>query len=1023
MPDVLLPTPSPGGVSVTSLLPTIAGVEDPWRVGPEEWPQAVAAAEGPQLVVAGPGTGKTEFLVQRTVHVIESGLASPEQIMLLTFSRRAAADLRRRVSESLSRSTTSLPASTFHSFAYRLLEAHRDNGSMPVLMTGPEQVALVGELLAGDDPERWAPGLRSILSSSTLANEVADFFMRCAERLLGPEALEELAGARPEWRALPELMRRYEEQLLARRRIDYGRLLSTAVELLSQPEPQTAVSEQFRFVLVDEYQDTSPAQARLLELVSTAHRNLTVAADPYQSIYSFRGAELDNVAGFSHRFPDIDGRPARRVVLTTSFRVPAEILEAALRTTEGGELPGETGRVLPARHPGKVDAFLFDQQSAEAEWIASEVERLHHQDEIPYHRIAVLVRSKRHLLPELSRSLERRQIPHDPPDTRLVDHPAVRMIHDLVQAAVFEDLGGAQQVPPGVTEDNDRAVRRVLLGPLFALPLGIERDLLRLRHRSGRPWSQLLADHLPGAEALSGFLSDPAWAVSIPATEGFWKLWTDLPQFEPMVHSRQRDDFRAAWSSFAQALSHQFDRDPSVTLATYLDLTAEEDFEANPLIAFRRQEDRLVLTTLHQAKGLEFEAVFIADATEGVFPDLRRTRALLRPDLLVPGRTNDAAAQHRFRLQEEMRLAYTAMTRARSRLVWTATKAGIDEGEARPSRFLLAASGLASFDHLGPPSPHDGPPLSRAEALAQLRRDLADPFTPAARRLAAARLLADPPDRSWWTADRFAGVRRPGPDTGVIQLPLRLSPTQANLYQNCPRRYAIERRLRAVEASSPYLQLGSLVHDTLERAEQEAMAEGKSHASGEDALAVLDQVWSEADFGTPVLTAAWRARAVRLLERLYQQWPSRGRPVALEYPLELEIDGVTWQGRADRIERTDDGFLVIDYKTGSTAVSKDEAAESLQLGFYVEAAKQDPGLGIGDDKIGAELWYPGVGPRKTTVRIFQTFKLPEVVERLSHIAGSIAAEDWTPVIGPGCERCPVRPLCPAWPEGREAFVA
>jgi superfamily I DNA/RNA helicase len=322
------------------------------RIDPGEWAAAVADVFGPQLVVAGPGTGKTEFLVQRIVHLIEQGHARPGQIQFLTFSRRSAADARSRILAGLPRSVGSIGSSTFHSFARRLLETFQPDLRFE-LLTGPEQVALVSDLLSEERPSGWPAHLSGLLGSQTLAADLADFMLRCAERSLTPEDIERMAI--DDWKAIPDFMTRYRAELAARGRLDYAQLLAEAVAAVEATQQAEKVADQFRFMLVDEYQDTSPAQARLLEVVSRAHRNITAAGDPYQSVYSFRGADLENIASFPDRFRDREGRPARRVVLTTSHRVPAQILEAALRVTHGGELPGEAGPVIPAPHRGSVE--------------------------------------------------------------------------------------------------------------------------------------------------------------------------------------------------------------------------------------------------------------------------------------------------------------------------------------------------------------------------------------------------------------------------------------------------------------------------------------------------------------------------------------------------------------------------------------------------------------------------------------------------------------------------------------------
>ena len=242
----------------------------------------------------------------------------------------------------------------------------------------------------------------------------------------------------------------------------------------------------------------------------------------------------------------------------------------------------------------------------------------------------------------------------------------------------------------------------------------------------------------------------------------------------------------------------------------------EEGFEADPLIPHRPDAQQVALTTLHQSKGLEFDAVFIANAVEGVFPDLRRSRRMLRPELLSPERVSDGTAQHLFQIQEEMRLAYTAMTRARLRVIWTATNAGADQGEHRPSRFLVAASGAASISEIGPPVEDERPPVTVMEAEVAMRRAALDPSRPSPERLAATRVLASPPD-DWWQPSAFAGVPAPGPDRPILGASLTLSPSQADSYSVCPRRYALERRLRLGDAGSPYSQFGTLVHSALER--------------------------------------------------------------------------------------------------------------------------------------------------------------------------------------------------------------
>jgi superfamily I DNA/RNA helicase/RecB family exonuclease len=888
---------------------------------------------------------------------------------------------------------------------------------VPALLTTPEQVGLVAELLASEDPEAWPLPLRSVLTTSTLAEEVADFMLRCQERLIDQSELARMAEDRPRWAALPNFMSRYASGLEERSRLDYSALLAHATSLLEKHEIREKVAEQFRYVLVDEYQDTSPAQARLLELLTAEHHNLVVTGDPYQSIYSFRGAELANVAEFPTRFRQPDGTPATRIVLTHSFRVPKAILEGANRVVSGGDLPGQAGPVEPAPHSGRVEGYVFDQASAEADWIASEVERIHLESGIPFKRIGVLVRSSRHLAPELSRALDRRKIPHRRPDRRLTDHPAVRVVFDLALTAWADEQARLGDEGIGWVEEADRSMRRILLGPLLRVGLGPERELLRLRRRNRRPWCEILAAGQIGSPQLHDLLSRTNWCRSVPAVRGFWQAWTSLPEFGQYVTDPNLSEDRRALTEFAQVLDQQAERNRNVDLIEFERLARQEDFEAVPLLTLQAVPgDELVLTTLHQAKGLEFEVVFIADAAEGVFPSLQRSRALLRPEQL--GIENRPESLVKFRLQEEMRLAYTAMTRARRRVVWTATSAAIDEGERRPSRFLLAAVGTESFEHIESPQ-EMMTPVTRAEAVARLRLTISDPAIPVVDRLAALSVLiehdSDP--------RRFAGIAEPGPDRGVIVSPLRMSPTSAGAYDVCPRRYALETHLDATEGSSVYASYGSLIHLVLELNEKQAIEQGLAHGTIEAALAFMDEVWDKyADFGSPVLNEAWKRKGRKLLTQMYGNWPGGDAiGVHAEQTVTMDIGDVVWSGRIDRIESTSPGHLrIVDYKTGTGAPTVTEAKESLQLGFYLLAVRNDPELselGLADE---AELWYP---EKDLTVRSFETRNLGKVAAKLGEVAGSILSEDWKPRPGAHCERCSVRIVCPAWPDGREGFRA
>ncbi len=978
------------------------------RVDPADWASAIADTDGAQLVVGGPGTGKSEFLIRRALHIVEEGIARPDEILLLSFSRRGSADLQARLSDHADGSAPGIDTTTFHSYAFRLLETYGRESlgweRMPTLLTSLEYVLMIRSLLSDENPDDWPVLFRGLLQSTTLAGEVADFLLRCSELLIGPDELARFE--RDDWRALPAFFRAYHQASRLLHRIDYGSVQAAAVDALSHPPILPKVADETRYVLVDEYQDTTIAQARLLELLVSGGANLTVAADPYQSIYSFRGTDLANVQQFPERFGQ-GGELAVRRVLTTSFRTPAVILDAAADLTAGLDLPGAAGPVMAAGAGGSVDGFVFQQSTEEAEWIAGEIQKLHAAG-LPYRQMAVFVRSKRRFLPTLSRALERLGIPHRQPDSRLSDHPAVRAVFDCVAMAV------------STGRQADEAIRRLLLGPLFRLPIGQVRALERNRGSPPSSWSDTIREELPAASALADLIADRAWATDRPAADGFWELWQTLPQFGELVGDDGRTEERAAWSSLSQVLSRLFQRDPSASLADFVRWSDEETFEAQPLLDFRDQHtDRLTVTTLHQSKGLEFDVVFIADAVDGIFPDLRPRESLIGTRHLSPHLPSDPVEYRNFRLQEETRLAYTAMTRAQSKVVWTASAGGLDEGLGAPSPLLhrVASDGPEA------PSGDQALPVTPAQAEAWLRRLAGNPEEPADRRLAAVDSLAAGPEYGLRDPGAFAGLQPTGPDGGLAPADLHLSPSQADSYETCPRRYAIERRLRVREDTNVHLEFGRLIHDVLEQTEREAMAAGSSRGNEQLALAQLENHWDPARFGPSPWAEPWKRRAERVLEFVYSHWPDR--PVTLvdlERPLSLEIDSTKWAGRADRIEAEGDLVRIVDYKTGGRGATDEEGANSLQLGFYVLAARQDAGVARHGVAGAGELWMVAMTKRKSLRVIpFDPANLDDVEQRLRAVADGIRSDRWPARPNEHCDRCPVKIVCPAFPEGKMAY--
>ena len=995
-------------------------------VSPEDWPGLVARVEGTQLVIGGPGTGKTELLARRVAHLINSGVAPSDGVLALTFSRETASDLRTRITSRARRSFGELSVGTFHGFARAVVEEHSrmlvGSAHPPMVLTTPEQIRFVRETLAEESPGDWPLLYRRMLGTRTLAEELADFMLRCGERRVTPEELAAQALTRPAWAALPGFYQRYLERLRREGKTDYTGLLLLCNRALGVTDIGKATAARFPFVLADELQEATVVQTEILKKLVGGGCHLTAVADPNQTSFSFRGAERSSVQSFPSDFAAI-GRTTPEVFrLDASFRVPAEVLAPAGELFTTDPYPPS-----PASHAGKVDLFLFDQETTELDWIATEIKRLRLVEQIPYPEIAVLTRTS-HLLAGVSRALDREGVPHARPGARLIDHPAVRLVLDLAWVAKV-DVPDPHSQPEWLLESVDRTVEGALLGPLFSLTQGRVRELRAIRRSDGQRWSEVLAANLAGGQALSRFLSDSSWAETAPATRGFWTLWHGVPQFSHLVESDRLADYRNTLTSFAQTLGRLAERSPGTSLLDYRSLTLEGDLEASPLLPVHTPaEGRLTISTIHQAKGRQFEVVFIAGATEGVFPDTRPYHSLLEGQFLSR-QDLDYIGLTRLQLEEERSLAYTAMTRASRRVVWTATSPDLNEARRTVSRFMFALARRARRSLGGPDSRPASSPVGRLETESYLRRMQRDIHEAIPRRLAAARVLARPPRRNLWDAWSFPGVRPPGPDTGLIGGRHVMSTSQAEAYQACPRRYALEARLRLDPADdNPYLRFGSLMHTVLERSVQRSSQRGIAGLDLPDALRELEARLAEMDFGTPVLNYAWLERGAKLLDQLARRWTGDGaEPIRFEERVRVEMDGIPWSGRIDRVDRLENGRLrVVDYKTSKTPTTLKDAAVSLQLGFYLWALSgREPDS---ETVEAAELWFPLCERETSWTRSFDPSNLAEVLQELREIAEAILTERadpqaWPPRPSRDCGRCRVRPLCPAWPEGQGAFAS
>ena len=1036
--------------------------------------RVVEHAGGPLLVLAGPGTGKTTTIVEAVAERVTRRGVDPGRMLVLTFSRKAAAELRERIALRLDRTVREPLALTFHSYAYALVrrEYALAGEPPPVLLPGPEQLLEVRRLLRGeatDGAQGWPERLRPAIGTQGFAAELRDFLLRAAERGLDGSGLAALGRLhdRDDWVAAGRFLDAYAARfdLAPVPAYDYAEIVRMASALLRRSAIRARERDAYDVVLVDEYQDTDPAQEELLVQLAGDGRELVAVGDPDQSIYAFRGADVDAVRRFADRFRWPDGRPADVAALRACRRSGSVLVDASRRVA--ARLPVALGQqdaaasrahrqltVPEAAAPGRVQIVTAASAAQEAALIADTLRRAHLIDGIDWAQMAVLVRSAVRQAPLLHRALSSAGVPVNvagdelplmfEPGTR----PLLRLIGCAVRPESLDEQVAAELLtgPLGGTDALGlRRLRRILQAaaraagqppaaeplasalrdPRELVPAGWPDDVVAEAGESG--------DRVPGTEmpaarkvtrllevaraaAEDGTPHEVLWAVwEASGLGGQWQVASAGGGPRGAVADADLDAVVALFDAAARFTA----RLPQGSTRLFLDSLTGQEIAGDTLAQRAPRTDAVSVLTAHRAKGLEWDLVVVAGVQEGTWPDLRQRGSLLGMDELVdlaagrepagPAGAEAAAATARL-LAEERRLFYVAVTRARRELVVTAV--GAEDGEERPSRFLAELAGDAiETDHVAGAGRRW---LSLPSLTAELRRSAADVALPGSVRQAAAHQLArlasagvrGASPRQWYalTGMTAAGQLLPGK--------IQVSPSRVETFTRCGLRWLLE---AAVGVRSPGTAqgLGTVIHAAAALA-----AEG---ADDGDVAKRVDELWRHLDFGSAWYSDRQRAQAEAMVMR-FLDWHRRNprELIAVEQQLRVSMGDITITGQVDRLERDEDGTaIVVDLKTGTGRPSETELERHPQLGVYQLAvllgAFEQFGL---SEPGGAELVQVGKAALKASVRVQAQQPLrsdsdPQWAATLVEtVAAGMAGPVFRATANPGCRVCPVAASCP-----------
>ena len=964
--------------------------------------RAITHAEGPLLVIAGAGTGKTRVITERIRHLLQSdpGL-SGENILGLTFTDKAAGEMKARVVKTVGERAKDVTLKTFHAFCESIL---KDSDSKSRMLDKVDHWILLRRNLSRLQLNRY----RRLAEPGQFLNDFVEFFSRCQDELvscedyqryvdelaaqlqaerdqLDADTLAERQEAVAREQEIARAYRASEELLREKKCSSFGTLITEAVRLLeSDAALRSTLRNRYRYILVDEFQDTNIAQLRLLELLVNDSKNILAVGDNDQAIYRFRGASFGSFKLFLERFAAWrEGQDSTRfrVSLTENYRSTPNILRVATQVigqnTVNADFPK---KVLNSNKPEgeKIRIVELATPEDEARWVASELERIHKAGR-RWRDFAVLYRAHGHR-DELVRELARRKIPFAISRLSILEHPLVKDVLAYLRLIA--------------TPYDDIATARVLAAPAWQLgPIDLVRFAERARKERTRVYDVLQTQQPP-------LPFDPSHSAIVELLEFTTAQRKTMKRRDARhivaqlfdwleIYQRAPEPDRAHIKRLAEFVKEWEDKSETRKLPEFIEYL--DYFEqAGGAICLEEDApgDAVRLMTVHGAKGLEFSHVFVLRVNKNKFPQPERPHVFEFPLALM----KEGAPEEQFHNQEERRLFYVALTRAEDRLTITS----LAEKKGRVPPFIE--------DILMEPSIH------RRDVLQLAPKPVGVPLngTKTAEVPAATGSLFAPPierPKIFSQVANWAETFLP-----ASAEPLELNPSAVDSYRKCPQKYLFAYLWSLQEGAKATLTFGRVMHATIRR----VMAELKkgNRLPFEEVQRLFETEWSVAGFEDEYQEGEYKKDGLEQL-RAFHQGMSDEMPEILElektFALPVE-NNVVLKGRIDQINslgRKD--VEIVDYKTGKPKKDS-EVRRDLQLSIYAIAAKEIFEL----NPARMVFHYLQDNSRQETPRT--TKQLEEALAIVQEVAADIRARSFPAKEGFICRSCAYRPICPAHEE-------
>lgn len=929
----------------------------------DEQKTAVTYSKGPLLIIAGAGTGKTTVITTKIAYLIEQKLCKPSEILALTFTDKASEEMAERVDKLLPYGVFDMWISTFHSFCDRILQQHSIDIGLPTdyrLINTTESWLLMKKNLytlnlnyyrPKGNPTQCIHALLKLFSRLKDENITPEEYHAYAEGLtanqdtmMGDES-SKLEIARIKETA--DAYFQYQQLLLDNNFLDFGDLIFYVNKLFVQrPNVRKKYQQQFKYILVDEFQDTNLAQYNLIKLLRTDSNMVTVVGDDDQAIYKFRGASVSNILNFKNDFPE-----AREIVLTKNYRSTQEILNSAYQFIQNnnpdrleyqlnnpdeyykqhGALVEKINKQLIAtrENSGAVTLLTARGEEEEVQKVITAMLELLQRPGVTYNDIALLVRANK-TAESYTKALEAAHIPY----IRVANTGLYRqeLVADII--AYGRILFDRADAP---------SFARVLISPLCALKM---EDLLHLTHfakKKAVPFYELLSTirttpkiaekTAQTIERLISLMREHAnQAPTLSAAEMLIKIIADLKIREYLIQLEEKNPQKGRETiEYVRQLIEKagnfgaLSEDKGLqSFIAHIDMEREAgDSGTLGENILEQGPEAVKVMTIHASKGLEFSYVFIPQLVEGRFPSIGRSDLIELPDALL--QTREILPEGDAHIQEERRLLYVGLTRAKNGVFLSAAASYGGKRAKRPSQFLFETGLLTDKNSL------------------LFEKSIATP--------------------EFLTKPTHPSNAQPSDEKFPYPIPQKFSYSQIAAFTICPLQYKYQFVLRIPQDRGSYrFSFGRTMHNTLlelfkrikarAQSKQESLFGENIGTPNANPTITLDEIydiynnqWVDEWYEDKKQKEQYRKAGKEILKEFYERhkdsWPI---PLHLEKDFTVTFGGITLKGRIDRIDKVGDNngvslVEIIDYKTGKykEKLHKDDKTQLLIYNIALEA--------------------------------------------------------------------------------------